>query len=136
MTPLACRFQSLLCPLRNSLALELCDRSEDVEDQATGRGCRVDIFSEGPEARAARFNDFNNVEKVAQGPRQAIILGDNDDITITQLIKKAIELGAFAQRSTDFVGEDPQCPRPVQGVELGIKVLVVGRDAGISYDHA
>ncbi len=48
----------------NPLALELSDRGKDVEDQATGRRCRVDVFRQGPEAHAARLDDLDNVKQV------------------------------------------------------------------------
>jgi hypothetical protein len=40
---------------------------------------------------------FDDVEKVAQGSGQAVILGDDDDIAIADLVEKAIELRPFAE---------------------------------------
>lgn len=107
-----------------------------MEDQTTRRRCRVDVFRQGPEARTASLDDLDNVQQVAQGARQAVVLCDDDDIPLAELVEQTIKLRPLAQRATDLVGEDALRSRPLQRIELGIEVLVFGRYAGIAKDHA
>ena len=90
-----------------------------MKDQATGRCCRIDVFRQGPEARAARLDDLNNVEQVAQGARQAVVLCDDDDIPVAELVEQTIKLRPLAQRAADLVGENALCSRRLQRIELG-----------------
>ena len=48
-----------------------------MEDEPSGWRCRVDIFGQGTEAPAALFDRFHQVEQVAQGPSEPVILGDD-----------------------------------------------------------
>ena len=68
-----------------------------MEDETTGRGRCVDVFGQGAEACAAFLDHFDDVEKIAQGSGQAVILGDDDHIPIAELVEKAIELRPFAE---------------------------------------
>ena len=46
-----------------------------MEDEPAGRRCRVDVFSQGTEARAAIFDRFNQVEQITQGSGEPVIRG-------------------------------------------------------------
>ncbi len=64
-------------------------------------------------------------------PGQAIVLGDDDHVTGAQLLEEFVELGPLPGRAADLV-----CKNPFgTGVGLGVEVLVVRGDAGISNDH-
>lgn len=107
-----------------------------MKDQPTGWRGGVDVLGQGPETRALRLDRVHDVEKVAQGASEAIILGDGDHVALAQLIEKAVQLGPASRGAGDFVGEDPLGARRLQGVELAVEVLVFRADAGVSDDHA
>ena len=98
-------------------------------------GC-VNILGQRPETRALCLDRVHDVEKVTQGPRETVILGDGNHVALAQLIEQAVQLGPAADRAGDLVSEDPLGTRCLQGVELAVKVLVLCADAGISDDHA
>lgn len=91
-----------------------------MEHQPTGGRGGVDVLGQRPEARAPRLDRVHDVEKVAQGTGEAVILGDGDHVALAQLIKQAVQLGPAAGRAGDLVSKDPLGPRRLQGVELAI----------------
>jgi hypothetical protein len=107
-----------------------------MEHQPTGGRGGVDVLGQRPEARALRLDRVHDIEKVAQGTGEAVILGDGDHVALAQLIEQAVQLGPAAGRAGDLVSEDLLGTRRLQGVELAVQVLVLCADAGISDDHA
>ena len=65
-----------------------------MEDQTADRGRRVDVLGKWPETRPLGLNRVNNVEEIAQGASEPIVLRDGDDIAGTQLIEHPVELGS------------------------------------------
>lgn len=53
-----------------------------MKDQATGGRCRVNVFADRAKSAALFLDGFHDPQEVAQGSRQAIILGDNDHIAL------------------------------------------------------
>ncbi|CAI8691905.1 hypothetical protein EMIT0111MI5_150005 [Burkholderia sp. IT-111MI5] len=53
---------------------------------------------------------FNNVEQVADAPREPIEASHNHDVAGTQVVEQAIELRASAACSGYFLREDPAAP--------------------------
>ena len=134
-TPLARCFQPLLRPLGNPLPFELGDGRKDMEHQPTGWRCGVNVLGQRPETRALHLDRVQNVEKITQGPRKAVILGDSDHVALAQMIEQAVQLGPAARCAGDLVSEDPLGTRRLQSVELAVQVLVICADAGVSDDH-
>ena len=107
-----------------------------MKHQPPRRRGGVDVLGQRPEARALRLDGVHDIEKVAQGSGQAVVLGDGDHVALAQLIEQAVQFGPAARRAGDLVGEDPLGTRCLQGVELAVQVLVLCADAGVSDDHA
>ena len=107
-----------------------------MEHQPTGGRGGVDVLRQRTEARAMRLDGIHDVEKVAQGPGEAVVLGYGDHVALTQLIEQAVQLGPAAGRAGDLVGEDSLGPRRLQGIELAVQILVLCANACISDDHA
>jgi hypothetical protein len=66
-----------------------------MEDESSGRRGGVDVFRERPETAAALLDGLDDVEKIAQGPRQAVVLGDDNHIPRAHLVEEPIKLGPF-----------------------------------------
>jgi uncharacterized protein (DUF1778 family) len=107
-----------------------------MKHQPTGGRSGVDVLGQRPETRALCLDRIHDVEKVAQGTGEAVVLGDGDHVALAQLIEQAVQLGPAAGRAGDLVSEDPLGTRRLKGVELAVQVLAVCADAGISDDHA
>jgi hypothetical protein len=119
-TMLAGGLQSFFRSLGNPLPLKLGDGRKHMKHQPTGGRGGVDVFGQRPEARAMGLDRVNYVEKVAQRPRKAVILGDSDHIALTQLIEQAVQLGPAAGRAGDLVSKYLLCARRLQGIELAV----------------
>lgn len=106
-----------------------------MEDQPARRRGGVDVLGERAEASAARLDRLHDVEKVAQRAGEAVVLGDDDHVSGAELVEELIELRPRPGRAADLVGEDALRAGGREGVVLGFKLLVVGRDAGVSKYH-
>lgn len=73
------------------------DRSENVENEATGQHCHNDVFSKKSEVRAAFLDRFVDIDQVAKRSRQAAFLLNSDDVAIIGLVEKAIKLRPFSE---------------------------------------
>lgn len=134
-SPLLRRLHAFACAFADPFPLELGDRGEDVEDEPPGRGRGVDILSERPEARPACADRLDDLQQVAQGPGETVVLRHHDHVTGAKLIEQPPQLGPVADGTADLVREDLIRTGGRQGVGLGIEVLVIRGDAGIADDH-
>lgn len=91
-----------------------------MKDEPASRRCRVDVFGQGTETRAMLFDSFYNIEQIAQGSSQAVILGDDDHITRAEVIKQLGKLWPVARRSRDFSRKNALCTGRLKSVGLGI----------------
>ena len=91
-----------------------------MEHQPTGGCGGVDVLGQRPKTRALRLDCVHDIEKVTQGPRKAVILGDGDHVALAQLIEQAVQLGPTAGRAGDLVSKDLLCTRRLQGIELAV----------------
>jgi hypothetical protein len=107
-----------------------------MEHQPTGGCGGVNVLGQRPKTSALRLDRVHDIEKVTQGPRKAVILGDDDHVALAQLIEQAVQLGPAAGRAGDLVSKYLLCTRRLQGIELAVQVLVLCADAGVSDDHA
>src|SRR5437667_12609683 len=74
-SPLAfapCRRHLVASPLRYHLALELREREEDVERQASERIRRIELLRHGNEAHFVTLQSFNDPGKVDQRSAQPV----------------------------------------------------------------
>lgn len=101
-------------------------------DRPDGRRRGADILCLRTEAGTTRADCLHNFQEVFQGPGQAVVFRDGHNITVTQLV----QLGPAAFRSAELVRENLPDPDRLQGDGLGIKILVVCADVGISDNHA
>lgn len=91
-----------------------------MEHQPTGGCGGVDVLGQRPKTRALRLDRVHDIEKVTQGPRKAVILGDGDHVALAQLIEQTVQFGPTAGRAGDLVSKDLLCTRRLQGIELAV----------------
>ncbi len=107
-----------------------------MEHKPPGWRGGVDVLGQRPEACALRLDRVHDVEKVAKGTGEAVVLGDGDHVALAQLIEQAVQLRPAAGRAGDLVRKDLLGTRRLQGVQLPVQVLVFRANAGVSNDHA
>ena len=74
------------CTLADQFALELRQGSEDAEDKAAGRGCRVDLCAlarQHAQADPTLRELLHNTDEMVQVPPEAIELPDDQGIALT-----------------------------------------------------
>ena len=91
-----------------------------MKDQLSGWRRRVDILGQGSKPRAALFDGLHDIEKIAQGTGEAIILCHHDHVTVTELIEHALQLWPLRRRTADRFGEHTPRARLFQGVKLSV----------------
>jgi hypothetical protein len=64
LSPLFSRFQTGSRSLANEIALELRERTEDVENERAARRRRIDALGEGAEAGAAGLQAANGLDQM------------------------------------------------------------------------
>lgn len=78
-----------------------------MKHETACRRRRVDVFSQRPEPGTAFPDRLYDVQKVLQGPRQAVILRDSYNIAVAELLQHLVQLWPRAPRSADLVCENP-----------------------------
>ena len=61
-----------------------------MEHQPPGGRSGVDVLGQRPEARTTRLDGVHDVEKVAKGACEAVVLGDGDHVTLAKLIQQTV----------------------------------------------
>jgi hypothetical protein len=69
---------------------------------------------------------------VAQGAAEPVQLPNHEGVTGTQLVQDLGEGGAVAAGAAGSLSEHPVAAGTLQGVDLELRVLVGGGDAGIA----
>jgi hypothetical protein len=104
--------------LANEFALELCESTEDVEDEPSGWRGRVNRFSQALEGNAALFEQADCLDEMAQVSPETVESPDDEGVPWTQVVEGAPKLGSGGQCSASAVFEDPQAPGLVERVAL------------------
>jgi hypothetical protein len=91
-------------PLPDEIPLELCERSEDVEDElaATGRG--VGLLLQGAEADASLLQLFDRVDEVGEGAAESVQPPDNESVARAQVRERLGQTRPVGDRARDGVG--------------------------------
>ena len=128
--------------LADQFALELRQGGEDAEDEAAGRGCRVDLRAlarQHTQADPAFREVLHDTHQVVQVAPEAIELPHDQGIALAQCLETGREAGSavLLARGAVLVDEFPGHAVGRQGVVLEIEVLCVPclGDAGVSDIH-
>ena len=136
------RFQSGDGALTDQLALEFRQGGEDAEDEAAGRGCRVDLSAlarQYAQADPTLRKLLHDTDKVVQVAPEAIQLPHDQGIALAQCLEAGVKPGpaVLLARGAVLVDELLVHAGGRQGVMLEIEVLGVPGlgDAGVSDIH-
>lgn len=120
-------------PLMDQGPLELGDAGEHSQHHAARRRRGISPgLRKRPQTGASRLDLFGDVEKISRRSGKAIQAGHRHHVIGAQMIEHKGELRSVSFRSGDFFLINPLASRCQQRGALLVKVLVVGRDAGIS----
>jgi hypothetical protein len=119
-------------PLADQIAFELRQGREDVEDELAAGSGRVDRLLQAPEPDPSVGEPGDHVDQVPQRPAQPIQLPDDQGVAGSQLVQDLLEDEAVAAGAASGLGEHSVAAGVVEGVDLKLRLLVGGRDAGIA----
>jgi len=85
--------------LADQVALELGQRGEDVEDEASAARGRVDALLEAPEADVALGQRRDGIDQVAQRSPESVKTPDHERVAGSQVVERAGELGPLFERA-------------------------------------
>ena len=106
-----------------------------MEDQFAAGRSRVDgPVTDRLEPDPALPQVFDDIDQVAYRPPQAIKPPDDEGVAGLEVLQALVKAGPRGLRSADLVSEDVVLAYASfpQGVELKLKLLFAGRDAGVS----
>jgi hypothetical protein len=118
--------------LQNALAVVLGQRGEDGEHEFARRRGRVDAQVQGLEVDAALMEGIDQVNHVVAAATQAEEARHQHRVPRAQQPQQLIERRPLQAHAGDFVLKDAVAPGLGEDVELGVQVLVNGRDAGVA----
>jgi hypothetical protein len=118
--------------LPDQVAFELGQGGEDVEDELAARGGGVDLLLQAAEPDLMLGHAGDGVEQVAQGPGEPVELPDDQGVAGAELVQDLLEDRAVGAGAAGGLGEHPVAAGAVQGVDLEVRLLVGGGDAGVA----
>jgi hypothetical protein len=128
----ACRSEACHCSLADQVALELSQRSENMEDEfAAGRG-GVDALLHAAEADTPSLYVCDRVDQVPERAAESIKLPHHERIARPELIEHLEQLGTLVENAAGFVDEDAIAADGLQRIELQLRLRVGGGDAGVA----
>jgi hypothetical protein len=116
----------------DQVAFELGQGREDVEDELAARSGGVDLLLEAAEPDFAVGQAGDGVDQVPQGPAEAVEFPDDQGVAGSQLVEHLGEGGAVGAGAAGRLGEHPVAAGGREGVDLKLRVLVGGGDAGVA----
>ena len=121
--------------LTQKLHLELPEGSEDVEDQPPGRAGGVDVLVQRSQPDAACLQGVHRGKKLAHRSRQSIQSGDDQHVSFADEVEPGGKLWAIGTGAAHRFLEHPLAPGRMERVDLTVRGLQIGRDAGIADQH-
>jgi hypothetical protein len=122
----ACRGKPCPRALPNQVALKLRQGGEDVEDEPSGWGVRLDAFREGNEPDSPALQIAHYPNQVRQRPAEAVKPPDHQDIPRAQRLEAAFELRPCGRLPGGMLLVDERAAVATEGIELQIQILIVG----------
>ena len=116
-------------------ALELREAADNLHHHpARGGGC-IDGFCETPKTGVRFFDSVHQREQVSQRSRDSVQLMDDHDVIFAKLVHETLQLGSIPSSAGSFLAKDALTTSRREGDQLDVKVLLLGRNAGISNQH-
>jgi hypothetical protein len=118
--------------LADQVAFELGQGGEHVEHQLAAGGGGVDRLLQAPEPNPSLGQAGDGVDQVAQRPAQPVQLPHHQGVAGAQLVQDVVEGGPVGPGAAGGFGEHPVAAGALEGVDLEVRLLVGGGDAGIT----
>ena len=115
-------------------AFELCEGSEEVEDEPPAARISVDGLLQAPEAYAAGAEVLGPGDEVLERTAEAVEAPDDQGVSgpkVGERLRKVRSLGGAARG----VFEDPVATGFGERIAFEVEGLVVGGDAGVADQH-
>ena len=100
--------------------------------QSAGRGGRIDILSQRPESGSRCLKLIDDLEKVFQAAREAVVFCDDNHVPLSKFPHHLAQIGTRSGSACDCVCENALCPGGGQRVMLTVDLLICRGDPRIS----
>jgi hypothetical protein len=116
----------------DEVAFELGQGGEDVEDELAAGGGGVDRLLETAESDPTLGEAGDGVDQLPQGAAEAVEFPDDQGVAGAELVQELLEGGPVGAGAAGGLGEHPKAPSRGEGVDLEVRLLIGGGDAGIA----
>lgn len=130
------RPQSRMRPLLDQVALELRQRTKDMEDELAAGGGGIDLLGETFEANSPPLQLGDGLDQVLERAAQPIESPDDQGVALPYIRERLIESRSALLGAGHDVSMDRLTPRRGEGILLQIEDLFPGGNAGVSDVHA
>jgi len=111
---------------------EPCQGGDHVEGQLPAGGGGVDRLLQAAEPDPALGQARDGVDQVPQRPAQPVQLPHHQGVARAQLVQELLEGGPVGAGAAGGLGEHPVAAGAPEGVDLEVRLLVGGGDAGVA----
>src|SRR5439155_2367524 len=130
-----------LHPLHDEVALQFCDGADDHHHRPTQRPARVELLAEAHEVDAQVVQLVQHLEKVGDGARQPVAGPHHEHLELPtpSVRQELIQAGTGGSGAAAAVLihldrlETARLRQGLQVVQLGLRMLVEGRDAYVEH---
>jgi hypothetical protein len=116
----------------DEVAFEFGQGREHVEDELAARGGGVDRLLEAAEPDPAVGQAGDGVDQVAERLAEAVEFPDDEGVARAQLVQDLLKGGSVGAGAAGGLGEHPVATGALQRVDVELRLLVGGGDAGIA----
>ena len=106
-----------------------------VNNGFTDGGVGVDAFGKADQLDVLVVQLIHDLNEVGDAAAEAVEAPDDEGVAWAEGIEEAVELGALAAAAGSVIGVDAVAAGVLQGVDLQLRVLVSGGDAGVAEAH-
>lgn len=134
-TACPCRVEPGTGALADERALELGQRTEEVEHQLAAATGGVDVLAQAFQADARAVKPVNQRDQVLEGACQSVQAPHHDGVPAPGHLQQQRQPWTVSPRGAEAVLEQPFTARSVERVALQVQVLVIGGHAGVANQH-
>ena len=118
--------------LHDEVVLELRDRSEHMEEQPATRRGGVDALRQGFQPNPTLLQLIRDLLEVSHRSAEPVKLRHHERVTLSQIPEGIRQRRPLRQGARCVFDEDLVAPRSFERIGLAVRILVSGRDTGVT----
>ena len=118
--------------LHDEVVLELRDRSEHMEEQPATRRGGVDALRQGFQPNPTLLKLIRDLLKVSHRPAEPVKLRHHERVALSHIPEGIRQRRPLHQGARRVLDKDLVAPRSFERIGLAVRILIPGRDAGVT----